>query len=221
MIHDLDKTLEKLLYTKGNLNRNDVDIVFDTPDREWASRLGRPTLSCWAFDIRENMKLRSMERQVVRNGDTASVLFPSIRIDVSYLITAWARKMEDEHQLIWRALAALRQTPTITPADGEGMLRYQRKDIPMLVATPSDHPVNLADLWGVLDNVMHLGFTLVATLELDTALADYEAPITAGRQIRTNSLDRDGNVEANSSFEAGSRRRGRAASDPDDETGNK
>jgi hypothetical protein len=214
MIHDLDKTLEKILYTKGNLNRNDVDIVFDTPDREWASRLGRPTINCWAFDMRENMKLRSMQHQVVRNGDTASVLFPSIRIDMSYLVTAWARKMEDEHQLIWRALAALRQTPVIAVGDTEGMLRYQQKDIPLLVATPSDHPVNLADLWGVLDNVMHLGFTLVATLELDTALADYEAPLASGVQFRTSGSDRNGKVEQTSSFEAGSRRRRR----PDDET---
>jgi hypothetical protein len=217
MIHDLDKTLEKILYAKGNLNRNDVDIVFDTPDREWASRLGRPTINCWAFDMRENMKLRSMQHQVVLNGDTASVMFPAIRIDMSYLITAWARKMEDEHQLIWRALAALRQTPVIPIGETEGMLRYAHKDIPLLVATPSDHPVNLADLWGVLDNVMHLGFTLVATLELDTALADYEAPIASGVQFRSSGSDRNGKVEQTSSFEPGSRRRRRPADETSDD----
>ncbi|MCU0512535.1 MAG: DUF4255 domain-containing protein [Anaerolineae bacterium] len=187
MIHDLDKTLEKMIYQRGNINRTDIDITFDTPDREWSGRLSRPTLNCWAYDLRENMKLRSMERQVVRNGDTAAVLFPSIRMDVSYLVTAWARKMEDEHQLIWRALSALKRTPRIAPAEAEGMLRYQKRDLPLLVATPSDHPVNLPDLWGVLDNVMRLGFTLVVTVELDTALADYEAPVTKGMQIRTSS----------------------------------
>lgn len=184
MINDLDKTLERIIYTKGNINRGDVDIVFDTPDREWATRLGRPTLNCWAFDLRENMKLRSMERQVGRNGNMATVLFPSIRMDVSYLITAWARKMEDEHQLIWRALGALKSTPVIPPGEAEGLLRYQKKDIPLLVATPSDHPVNLADLWGVLDNVMHLGFTMVATLELDTSLGEFQAPLVFERRIR-------------------------------------
>jgi hypothetical protein len=98
------------------------------------------------------------------------------------------------------------------------MLRYQRKDIPLLVATPSDHPVNLADLWGVLDNVMHLGFTLVATLELDTALADYEAPLTATRQIRSNFLGRNGQVEGPaSSFELGPDQ----SAEPGKETGQK
>jgi hypothetical protein len=177
LIHDLDRTIESLLYNKGNLPRNDVDVAFDTPDRDWASRLSRPTLNCWAFDLRENMKLRNMERQVTRNGNMTSTTYPSLRYDVSYLITAWARKMEDEHQLLWRALAALRGHPIIQPNEAEGSLRYSRYDLRFLIASNHpDHPVNLVDLWGVLDNVMHLGFTLVATLELDV-IPTFEAPM--------------------------------------------
>jgi hypothetical protein len=175
MIPDLDKTIESILYSKGGFGRNDIDIAFDTPDREWSSRLSRPTISCWAFDLRENMKLRSLERQVARNGQQTSTLYPSYRMDVTYLVTAWARKMEDEHRLLWRALSALKKTPILKPRDCEGELRYQQHDVLVLTATPSDHPINMVDLWGVVDNVMHMGFTLCATVELERDYA-FAAP---------------------------------------------
>lgn len=182
MIPDLDKTIEKILYTHGGFSRNDIDVSFDTPDREWSSRLSRPSINCWAFDLRENMKLRSLERQVSRNGSNTTTLYPSYRMDVTYLITAWARKMEDEHRLLWRALAALKRTPILKPRECEGELRYQQHDVLMLTATPSDHPTNMVDLWGVVDNVMHMGFTLCATLELERDFV-FTAPAVSGPAV--------------------------------------
>jgi hypothetical protein len=167
MLQDFDKTLEKIIYTEGKIPKSDVDIAFDAPDGEWSSRLSKPTINCWCFDVRENLKLRATERQVTVNGQRADVKMPLRRFDLTYLVTAWARKMEDEHQLLWRALTALKRTTSIKPRDSEGSLRYLQFDIPLLVATPSDHPVNLVDLWGVLNNVMRVGFTVVATLEME------------------------------------------------------
>jgi hypothetical protein len=125
------------------------------------------------------MKLRSLERQVSRNGSQTSTIYPSYRMDVTYLVTAWARKMEDEHRLLWRALAALKRVPILKPRDCEGELRYQQHDVLMLTATPSDHPTNMVDLWGVVDNVMHMGFTLCATLELERDYT-FTAPAVSG-----------------------------------------
>jgi len=167
MIYDLDQTLEKIIYDKGKLNRNEIDISFEQPNGEWSARLSRPTLNCWCFDLRENKKLRNSNRRIQRNETTGTVTFPPRRFDVTYLVTAWTRKIEDEHRLLWRGLSALKRTPIIYRQDAEGDLRYGEHDIPLLVATESDHPINLVDLWSVLNNEMHLGFTVVATLELD------------------------------------------------------
>lgn len=183
MLHDLDQTLEKLIYTEGKLNRSEIDIAFEQPNGEWSSRLSRPTLSLWCFDLRENIKLRTMDRQYVRNGNTAKTSFPARRMDLSYLVTAWARKIEDEHQLIWRALAALKRFTTLVPSECEGALRYQTRDIPLTVADMSENPTNLVDLWSVLDNQMHLGFIVVATVELDTEIG-FEGPLVLEAQIR-------------------------------------
>lgn len=188
MLHDLDKTLEKLLIERGNLNPNQIEVSFEQPNGQWSARLSRPTLNCWCFDVRENLKLRGMETQVTRNATTGAKTFPPRRIDLTYLVTAWASKIEDEHQLLWRALAAFKRVPSISPKECEGLMRYQQRDVPLLVADTSNTAISLVDLWGVLDNQMRLGFTLTATVELDLELS-MEAPLVLEATIRAGSSD--------------------------------
>ena len=190
MLPDLDKTLEKLIYRTGKINKSDVDIAFDQPTGEWSAKLSKPTLNLFCYDIRENLKLRRPDMDVTRNGDKTGVRsIPRLRFDVSYLLTAWARDPQDEHQLIWRALAALRHHPKLAPEDCEGNLRYSTYEIPLMVATQTDHPVNAVDLWSVLENQMRLGFVVLATVELDPELT-IEGPLVLEATIRVGQSDR-------------------------------
>ena len=188
MLHDLNKSLEKLLIQKGNLTPNQIDISFEQPNGQWSARLSRPTICCWCFDLHENLKLRSAEINTSRNGNRGIRSLSPRRIDLTYLITAWAGKIEDEQQLLWRALAALKPITSLSPNECEGMLRYQSRDVPLLVADTSNTTFNLVDLWGVLDNQMRLGFTLIATVELDVELS-IEAPLVLEATIRVGSSD--------------------------------
>jgi hypothetical protein len=188
MLSDFDKTLENLLITEGNLNRSEIDIAFDAPTGEWSARLGKPTLNCWCFDLRENVKLRIPDRALAKNADGARVTMPIRRMDVTYLITAWARKVEDEHQLLWRALGALKHYPLLEPEQCEGMLRYQEHNIPLMVADMSNFQTNLVDLWSVLENQMRLGFVLIATIELDTRLG-FDVPLVLEATIRVDQVE--------------------------------
>lgn len=188
MLHDLNKTLEKLLVEQGKLTPNQIDISFEQPNGQWSARLSRPTLNCWCFDVRENLKLRALDMNTTRHSDRAVATMGPRRMDLTYLITAWASKIEDEHQLLWRSLAALKRITAIEPRDCEGMLRYQSRDVPLLVADTSTTNINLVDLWGVLDNQMRLGFTLIATVELDLELS-IEAPLVLEATIRLGRSD--------------------------------
>lgn len=183
MLNDFDATIQALLMQKGNLG-SEIDISFELPSREWQGRLSRPAINCWCFDVRENLKLRNNERQVVRNGSGSQITRPPRRMDLIYLITAWARKVEDEHRLFWRALTLLKPITQLTPQQCEGTLRYQTLDIPLTVADMSVCPVNLVDLWGVMDNQMHLGFTLTATIELDLSTIE-EVPLVLEAFVQT------------------------------------
>lgn len=184
MIHDLDKTLENILRTNGRIPRSDVDIEFDMPNSEWSARVSRPTINLWCFDIRENLKLRTMEKGPVQyNGKIGSRTIPPRRMDVTYLVTAWANKPEDEHQLIWRALGVLKRLLYLAPEDCEGELRYQNHNIPITVADMSEPKANFTDLWSVVDNQMRLGFPLTATVELDTEMG-FEAPLVLSATVQ-------------------------------------
>jgi len=190
MLQDLDKTLEKLFIQQGKLNSSDIEISFEQPTREWSGRLNRPTLNCFCFDMRENLKLRNMEMTTTPiNGNRGRTSMPPRRMDLSYLVTAWARKIEDEHQLLWRALGAIKGIPNLQPEDCEGSMRYQNLPIPLLVADPSGMGINLVDLWSVMDNQMRLGFTVVATVELDTQMG-FEGPLVLEAFVRVGEANR-------------------------------
>lgn len=192
MLHDLDKTLENLLIKEGKLNKTEIDVVFDQPTSEWSARLSRPTLNLWCYDVRENIKLRNMEMQMARNGRGAITSLPPRRMDLTYLVTAWARKIEDEHQLLWRALATLKRFTVLEPDQCEGDLRYQEHDMPVMVADMSDNAVNLVDLWSVLDNQLRLGFILTVTVELDVTQT-FESPLVFETIVRVGeTLDPEG-----------------------------
>ena len=92
MIDDLDKSLEELL--KRELPQNlvgQMTISFATPDDQFPpTSVTLPAVDLFLYDVRENRELRSNEWVVARNGDgTASKLRPPVRVDCSYLVTAW------------------------------------------------------------------------------------------------------------------------------------
>jgi hypothetical protein len=183
MLQDLDKTLENILRDKGQIPRAAIDIEFEMPTSEWSARLNRPAINIWCFDVRENLKLRSMEKSPVSyNGTTGVRSLPPRRMDATYLITAWANKPEDEHQLLWRVLAVMKGMRYLRPEDCEGELRFQSHNIPLTVADMSEPKANFTDLWSVVDNQMRLGFPVTATLELDTDMG-FEAPVTLSATI--------------------------------------
>ncbi len=177
MIYDFDQTLEKLIYRLGKLNKSDIDIAFEQPTSEWAATLSRPTINCWLFDLRENTKLRSMEmvieREEMPGGRGRRRLVPK-RFDLSYLVTVWTRRIEDEHQLLWRVLAGLCAQTSLDPDMCEGAVQRQPFQIPLEVAQNGELAPSMTDLWSVLANELRPGFTVTATLALDPEIYEPE-----------------------------------------------
>lgn len=185
MIQDLDKTIEKIIYERGRLSRSEIDISFEQPNGDWSSRINRPTINCWAFDLRENVNLRNIGMKADANLDTkrATIAFNQMRLDLTYLVTAWARKVEDEHQLLWRALGALAQVKQFDPDSGEGSVKDQPYKISILSANLPNSITSLSDLWSVLNNQMRLGFTTIFTVSLDQ-FKPFDTPLVLERTLR-------------------------------------
>lgn len=190
MIYDLDRLLENIIYTHARLNRSDVDIAFDQPTGIWSAALSRPTVNCWLYDLRENRELRNREWKTNAAQGQAQKRIAPLRFDLTYLITIWTNKVEDEHQLLWRVLAALSRSSLIDPqsAEAEGMLREQPYKIPVKVAQVNESAMTLSDIWSVLDNQMRTGFNVTVTLALDTARG-FDAPLVLAADIALGQTD--------------------------------
>jgi hypothetical protein len=184
MIEDLDEALRQLLVRELPIKNGEIDVQFNQPRREWSGRLSRPTLNLFLYDLRENAKLRHTAQgwEIERRSDgTAVQRRRPFRVDLSYLITAWATEPEDEHRLLARALMALFRVPEM-PAD---LLPESLQDQPAPITfkvAQSDTAQNLTDFWSSIDNELRPAIVCVVTM----ALNPYE-PIT-GPLVRTREL---------------------------------
>lgn len=185
MFDDVDEVLRQLLIREIPIRSNEIDIAFDQPKREWSARLSRPTLNLFLYKLHENTRLRQQGPQwdILRNGDgTATRRRYPARIDLHYLITAWATEPDDEHRLLGRSLVALLRQPYLPDDLLPESLRDQSFPIPIEVALPDTLP-NEPDLWGVLDNEHRPGIVCVVTIALDP-YRPITAPLVRTRELR-------------------------------------
>jgi hypothetical protein len=172
VIADVDEVLRKMLIREIDIKGNEVDIAFDQPKREWSSRLSKPTINLFLFDIRENLRLRGAEQYSTqtREDGIIEVHRNPARMDLRYLMTAWVKEAEDEHLLLSSALMGLLRNPFL-PADLlPERLQDQPTPMPLEVATfpPEAGPVDkFSEIWGVLDNEMRPGIVITVTLSLN------------------------------------------------------
>ena len=172
MITDVDEALRKLLIREIEIKGNEVDVKFDQPKREWSSRISKPTLNLFLFDMRENLRLRGAEqyRTITRPDGMSEVKRNPVRMDLRYLMTAWVKEAEDEHLLLASALMGLLRNPFLPEDLWVGRLKDQPAPVPIEVATfiPEKGPIDkFSEIWGVLDNEMRLSVLITVTVSVD------------------------------------------------------
>jgi hypothetical protein len=88
-------------------------VSFEAPTAGWAEALSGPALNLYLYDVKESRSERRVEwDQAQVNGRTVERP-PPVRIDVSYVITAWAATAEEEHGLLSAALAVAYAHPAL------------------------------------------------------------------------------------------------------------
>jgi hypothetical protein len=60
MISNLDETIKRVLIKGGAFDPAEVDISFDTPNREWSASISKRTVK-YLYDMRENHELHNYE----------------------------------------------------------------------------------------------------------------------------------------------------------------
>ena len=140
MFDDLDKTLEQLLRNElPPILLEHVSISFIAPDGEFPpAAVALPAINIFLYDVRENRDLRSSEWFLERrdDGSTTRQRAP-VRVDCSYLITAWPsdaapNPAADEHKLLGEVLRVLLRHPIIPEVLLQGSLAGQEPPLPAI-----------------------------------------------------------------------------------------
>jgi hypothetical protein len=144
MIDDLDRTVEELL--RRGLPPELVDqvaISFAAPDSEFPpSSVTLPAVDLFLYDIRENTDLRSTTWTLERREDGTTIRRRApVRVDCSYLITAWSSEASttralDEHRLLSEVMKVLLRFPTLPDVLLQGSLRGQEPPLPSSTLQP-------------------------------------------------------------------------------------
>jgi hypothetical protein len=191
MISDIDETIKQLLIQKGAIDPAEIDINFETPDREWSASISKPTINIYLYDIRENHRLRGTEWAIAKdvNGN-ASKKKNASRIDISYLITVWTNDITDEHRLLWHVLFTLFRFHKLPVELLSEELARAKYPIKTATAQPDGLFNNPADFWSALDNEIKPSIYYVVTLPLDTEMV-FTAPMVKTKVLQLQPPDTD------------------------------
>ncbi len=187
MLPDLDETLRALLGRELSRHGLDVEVVFEAPNREWAAALSTPTINAFLYELRPAKDHRPVEWRVEKARDGVREHRPPLVLDASYAFTAWARAVEDEHQLLSQVLATLNAYPAL-PADVlHGELTDQPYPITVTIAQPKTD--GKADFWSSVGGAYKASLDYVVALACPSGVTVERGPEVRTQTVRVISSD--------------------------------
>ena len=186
MISDLDDTLAALL--KRELPKRlaaQVEFSFAAPDDQFAKSQKLPAIDLFLYDVRENLELRSNETYVGKRVDGTGVRTQApVRVDASYLITAWPSESapEDEHRLLGEVMKALLRHRTIPEEVLRGSLVGQELPLPVSSLQPG-RLQSVGEFWQALGGKPKAALNYTVTLSVDVA-APQEVRLVTDKTIK-------------------------------------
>ncbi|WUH92731.1 DUF4255 domain-containing protein [Streptomyces sp. NBC_00433] len=184
MIHEVDDSLRELV--RAALGTPEIEVVFDAPTRDWAARRNAPTVNLYLYDIREDLRRRSRGRRNVydEQGAVVSRTLPPRYFTLSYLISAWTQRPEDEHRLLSSLLHCFLRHDAL-PAAGLGPeLSASGLPVPVTVALPPPEDRAFADVWAALGGELKPSLDLVVSAPVTAApLYDAGPPVGEGGMV--------------------------------------
>lgn len=194
MIHEVDEALRRMIREEG-VRGADLDVVFDAPTKEWAARRNAPTINLYLYDLREDTRRRTGNRldQYSADGRLVARRRPPRFFKLSYLLSAWTQRTEDEHRLLSTLLSSLLRFDVIPPRLLGGRIAELGIEVPVTVALPPPEDRSFADVWQALGGELKPSIDIVVSCPVEVG-QDYTAgpPAEAGVVVEMQSGTADG-----------------------------
>lgn len=188
MIWDVDQALTSLLRQEV-LPGTDTDVVFDAPTTEWAARLNGPVVDAFLYDIHEDVERRNAHVMPERdeNGRITGRRPGTRHYRLSYLVSAWTNRAEDEHRLLGQLLENLVRFERIPDRYLEG--RLAGASISLTTGLPPREDRSISDLWSALGGEMKPSLDVVLLVPLTPSTSFVAGPPVQERELRLTRKD--------------------------------
>jgi hypothetical protein len=174
MFQDLDATLKAVLAdAAAPPELRNADVSFVTPDKDYKPT--QATLNLFLHDVAENRQLRDNAPVRDLTDRTYSVRQPPVRVDCTYLTTAWSAstaglKVADEHRLLGTALTWLSRFPLIPDQFLQGALKTPPQPYPLTVSIAQvKEGQSMGQFWSALGVPPRPAFTVTVTVAATTS----------------------------------------------------
>jgi Pvc16 N-terminal domain len=196
MLRDLDRTLEQLLkhelpsvLVSSSASPDEepqVEISFAPPDNEFGRKVKLPAIGLFLYDVRENLNLRGNGRSLERSGNGMAIQKrPPIRLDCSYLVTAWPSDSSDyqtEHLLLGEAMKVLVRYPQLPEPLLQGSLKGQDPPLRALALRPTLLN-SLGEFWQAIGGKPKAALNYTVTISVPVDEQGEALPLVVERQV--------------------------------------
>lgn len=216
MIHEVDEAL-RLLLAESGLPERGVEVVFDSPTRDWAARRNSPTVSVFLHGIREEVTRRQSGTAAEHDTDGVVVAWRAAPrwFELSYLVTAWAGRPQDEHRLLAETLHCLTAVDALPARLLTGTLAELGLTVGLDTAGPEAGRPSVSDVWSALGGELRPSIDLRVLAPLSGERAPAGPPVTEGLVVRaTDTGDTGRGTGAGPADGSGRRLRYREGTDP-------
>jgi hypothetical protein len=180
MIADVDASLAALLKAEA-LAGGETEIAYDPPTLEWASGRSGPSVDIFLYDMYEDTRYRGSaapeppDRAASEDGGAVAVR----HYRLSYLLTAWSKRVEDEHRLLGQVLEVLLGLDQIPAEHLRGRLREEQAAVGL--GMPNSAGRSRVELWAAIGGQLRPSIEVAAVVPVryrrppDTVLPDGRA----------------------------------------------
>ena len=174
MFQDLDDTLTKILVDpQAPAELHSAEVSFETPEKTYTPTLA--TMNLFLYEVKENRELRDPVPLTTKSGDIYVQRKPPLRVDCSYVVTAWAdpnigkvQQVRLAHQLLSQAFLWLIRFPTIPSGYWQGSLSNPPQAFPPpTMVAQMDGSKEVGEFWSALGIPPRPYFKLVVTIAMD------------------------------------------------------
>ena len=163
MIPEVDIALRAVIEREA-VHASGVEVVFDAPTKDWAARRTMPTVDVYLYDIREDLRRR--ERGLINEYDERPGHGPPLPpryFKLSYLVTAWTQRPEDEHRLLASLLSCFLRHDALPRDVLTGTLADLGLPVPVTIALPPPEDRSFADVWSALGGELKPSLDIVVS----------------------------------------------------------